>query len=220
MRKNDFITKLDSFHNYNIIPESRELFLHGYDTNDSGVDHRMATTFIKNLRILEEQNSNTIVIHQYSLGGDWEAGIAIYDSIKQSPCKFVFICHGVAASMGSIIPQAVYGKGYRVTMPNTGWLIHEGDLFLEGTPTRTKSNLDYMELNKELMYNIYTDACQDSEYFYGQARSKVKAFIKRKVREKTDWCLTGEEAVKYGFADGMFGGEGWENLNVIKKELQ
>jgi ATP-dependent protease ClpP protease subunit len=210
---------IENVHDYCIIPETREIFIHGYDTDDSGTDHRVCCTFIKNLRILESQSNKPIVIHQYNIGGEWSSGMGMFDAIKQSKCSFVFICHGVAASMGSIIPQAVLGKGYRVTHKNCDWLIHDGFLYLEGIPTQTKSNLDYQELNKQTMYDIYTDSCLQGEFFNGNNRSKVKAFLKRKVREKTDWCLSGEDAVKYGFADAVFGEPGWETIDLIKKDL-
>lgn len=209
---------LENVHEYNVLLDSREIFLHGCDTDDSGVDHRMATNFIKNLKILE-RSSAPIIIHQYSIGGDWSAGMAIFDAIRQSPCSFIFICYGVAASMGSIIPQAVLEKGFRLTHRNCDWLIHEGDLYLEGIPTRAKSNLEYMDLNSKTMYDIYTDCCSYGEFFKDYNRSKIKAYLKRKIREKTDWCFNGDTAVNYGFADGVLGTEGWENIKTIKESL-
>lgn len=218
MRKINDLDRLDTAHSYNILINSREIFLHGNDIEDSGVDHRMAMNFIKNLRILE--NSNEIItIHQYSIGGDWSSGMAIYDAIKNSTCSFIFICHGVAASMGSIIPQAVLNKGYRVTQKNCDWLLHEGNLYLEGIPTQTKSNLEYYEANKKTMYDIYTDSCMGADFFSDKNRSQIKAFIKNRITMKTDWCLNSEEVVKYGLVDGILGEEGYENLETIKSYL-
>lgn len=207
-------TQIETFHDFNILLDSREIFIHGYDTDDSGTDHRMATTFIKNLKILE-RSLEPIIIHQHNIGGSWDCGMAIFDSIRYSPCNFVFICYGIAASMGSIIPQAVFGKGLRITMPNCDWLIHEGDLYLEGIHTQVKSNLDYMNLNKHAMYEIYTDSCCSGLFFETYSRSKVKAFLKRKIREKTDWCMGSKEALEYGFVDGIFGEEGYEDIKKI-----
>ena len=205
-------------HDYNLILDSREIFIHGYDTDDSGTDHRMATTFIKNLRILE-RSSEPIIIHSYNIGGEWSCGMAIFDCIKHSPCSFIFICHGIAASMGSIIPQAVLGKGYRISMPMVDWLLHEGDLHLQGIHTQVKSNLDYINLNNHTMYEIYTDCCINGTFFESYSRSKVKAFLKRKIREKTDWCIGAKEALDYGFVDGIFGEKGFETVDKIKSYL-
>ena len=121
--------------------------------------------------------------------------------------------------MGSIIPQAILNKGIRLTHRNCDWLIHEGDLYLEGIPTQAKSNLDYLELNKATMYDIYTNACLNGLFFENYNKSKTKAYLKRKIREKTDWCLSGEEAVKYGFVDAILGTEGYEDIKTIKTYL-
>lgn len=207
-------SQLEMFQEFNILLDSREIFIHGYDSDDSGVDHRVATTFIKNLRILERSNQ-PIIIHSYNIGGDWYSGMAIFDAIKQSSCNFIFICHGICASMGSIIPQAVLNKGYRIAMPNCAFLIHEGDLYLEGIHTQVSSNLAYMNTNKESMYNIYCDSCVNAPFFEGYSRSKVKAYLKRKIREKTDWCLDANEALDYGFIDGILGMKGYESVKKI-----
>lgn len=207
-------TQIETFHDFNILLDSREIFLHGQDIEDSGTDHRMSSMFIKNLRVLE-RSSEPIIIHQQNLGGAWDCGMAIFDAIKYSPCEFIFICHGISASMGSIIPQAVLGRGYRISMPRCNWLIHEGDLYLEGIHTQVKSNLDYMNLNKDTMYDIYTDSCQNGKFFENYSRSKVKAYLKRKIREKTDWCFGAKEALDYGFIDGIFGEKGYENIKQI-----
>lgn len=211
-------SQIETFHDFNILLDSREIFIHGYDTDDSGTDHRMATTFIKNLKLLE-RSSEPIIIHSYNIGGDWSSGMAIFDAIKQSNCNFLFICHGIAASMGSIILQAVLNKGYRVSMPHTDFLIHEGDLYLEGIPTQVSSNLLYMNINKEIMYNIYCDSCVSGSFFEGYSRSKVKAYLKRKIREKTDWCLQPLDALNYGFVDGILGTEGYEDIKTILESL-
>lgn len=211
-------TQIETFHDFNILLDSREIFIHGYDIDDSGTDHRTATTFIKNLRILE-RSSEPIIIHSYNIGGEWSSGMAIFDAIKQSPCSFLFICHGIAASMGSIIPQAVLGKGYRISMPQTDWLVHEGNLMLDGIHTQVSSNLSYMNINKETMYNIYCDSCINGAFFEGYSRSKVKAYLKRKIREKTDWCIGSKEALELGFIDGIFGEKKFETIDKIKSYL-
>lgn len=210
--------EIETFHEYNILLDTREIFIHGYDTDDSGTDHRMATTFIKNLRVLE-RSKEPIIIHSYNIGGDWCSGMAIFDSIKKSPCSFLFICYGIAASMGSVIPQSVLNKGYRISMPWTDWLIHEGDLYLNGIHTQVASNLSYVNINKETMYNIYCDSCSSGAFFEGYSRSKVKAYLKRKIREKTDWCFGANEALELGFIDGIFGEKGFETIDKIKSYL-
>ena len=84
---------LSNWHDYGLLSQTREIFL---ESGDDGLGRKHAVEFIKNLLMLESLNSNPIIIHQYNIGGDQNAGFAIYDAIKASKCKFLFICYGKA----------------------------------------------------------------------------------------------------------------------------
>ena len=209
-------------HDNNIIVSSRESFLHGHFDNeeDSGIDCRCSNGFLKNLKILEGINKDPIVIHQHSIGGEWESGMMIYDAIRHSSCSFIFVCHGIAASMASIIPQAVHGKGIRLTTPNCYWLIHEGTQEVAGTVKQFESYYEFSKLSKVKMYDIYTEVCQQTgSYFRKKNVQKAKTFLKRKLESREDWWLTSEEAVLYGFADGILGEENYKTIADLKKSL-
>lgn len=216
MNKN--IISIENFHHYNLLVDSREIFLSGFDEEGS-LDYRVTCNFIKNLRYLEIISKDPIIIHQFSIGGDWQSGMAIYDAIKQSPCNFLFICYGVAASMGAIIPQAVHEKGFRISHKNCDWLIHEGDLTLDGIPARVKSNLEYLEYNKKVMYDILSEACGSGEFFANYTTyAKVKSYLKSIVTRKTDWCLNSSDALHYGFVDYILDDE--IKLEDLKGEIK
>jgi ATP-dependent Clp protease protease subunit len=209
-------------HDNDIIISSREIFLHGHmeDGEDSGIDSRMSNKFLKNLQILDSINNNPIIIHQQSIGGEWESGMMIYDAIQQSSSSFIFICHGVAASMGSIIPQAVYKKGLRITMPNCYWLIHEGEQAMSGTTKQVQSYYELTRLSKSQMYNIYAEVCSTTgEYFKDMTQAKTKTFIRRKLESKEDWWLSSKDAITYGFVDGLLGSEKFKSIKAIKDAL-
>ena len=179
-------------HDNDIIVSTREIFVHGHFENeeDSGVDCRTANGFLKNLKILESINSDPIVIHQHSIGGEWESGMMIYDSVQQSSSPFIFVCHGIAASMGSIIPQSAYQKGLRLTMPNCYWLIHEGDQEMSGTVKQFQSYYEFSKLSKAQMYSIYAEVCKETgAHFHGMTKTKTKNFLRRKLESKVDWWL-------------------------------
>ena len=209
-------------HENDIIVSTREIFLHGCldDEEDSGIDCRVSNRFLKNLKILESINNQPITIHQYSIGGEWESGMMIYDAIQQSSASFIFICHGLAASMGSIIPQSIYNKGIRLTMPNCYWLIHEGEQAMSGTVKQFQSYYEFSRLSKSQMYAIYTEVCHETgAHFEDMSMSKIKSFLRRKLESKEDWWLTAEEAVLYGFVDGIVGAEKYKSMTAIKKHL-
>lgn len=201
-------------HEFGVSLEAREIFL--YDE----VDSTMAMSFVKNMRALDARSQKPIVIHQYSTGGDCYAGMMIYDSIFFSLSPIVFITYGCAASMGSIIPQAVRpGRGYRISAPNCVWLIHETSVYLEHS---SKGAISYIEANKILqddIYKIYVDRCKNAEYFKGEKDSKIRATLKRKLSSKDDWWLTSVEAVQYGFCDAILGSKEYETIEKIKGYL-
>ncbi len=209
-------------HDNDLIVSTREIFLHGYmdEEEDSGIDGRLSNRFLKNLRILESMNSNPIIIHQHSTGGEWESGMMIYDAIQQSVASFIFVCHGMAASMGSLIPQAAYKKGIRLTMPNCYWLIHEGEQEISGTVKQVQSYYEFTKLHKSHMYNIYSEVCfSTGERFKDMSKAKTKAFIRRKLESKEDWWLTAEEAVTHGFVDGLVGSKKYPSISSVRNKM-
>jgi len=208
-------------HDNGIIVATREIFLHNpFEEEDPGLDYRTATKFLTNLRVLEADNSQPIVIHQYSTGGEWHAGMAIYDAIKQSPCNFIFICYGICASMGTVIAQAVLNKGLRISMPNCDWLIHEGSCAVEGTYKQAFSMYELEKIILERSYEIYTEACEETgKHFVGSKNNAAKRFIKKQLNSKEDWWISPKEAVYYGFADGIFGENDFSSLEEIRKNV-
>ena len=206
---------LSNWHDYGVLSQTREIFL---ESGDEGIGSKHAVEFIKNLVMLESLNDDPIIVHQNNIGGDQNAGFAIYDAIKASKCKFLFICYGSASSMGSIIPQAVIGKGLRVTHPHTEWLIHEGSCETSGTTKQFISNAEALKRSKELMYDIYVNACKKGVNFKGKSPTEIKAILKRRLNVKEDWILDGQQAINYGFADVLFGkGQNTSIKNIIKR---
>ena len=62
-------SRTNEIHSYGLDEVNRELFLHGYFSNEEeelGVEYRMATTFVKNLRILDLDSSKNIFIHMHT----------------------------------------------------------------------------------------------------------------------------------------------------------
>ena len=211
-------------HEHDILVLSREIFLQG-DINDeygedAGIKSAVSNRFLKNLQILESIDDKPIIIHQHSVGGEWESGMMIYDAIQQSRSSFIFVCHGIAASMGSIIPQSIYKKGIRLTMPNCYWLIHEGEQSISGTTKQVQSYCEFTRLSRSQMYNIYSEVCfETGERFKGMSKAKAKSWIRRKLESKEDWWLTAEDAVTYGFVDGVVGSKKYKSITDVKKSL-
>jgi ATP-dependent Clp endopeptidase proteolytic subunit ClpP len=208
---------LDELHSYSVLPSTRELLLHStMESEDNGIDFRVATKFIKNLRLLESDSNKPIILHLLSTGGSWNDGMAIYDAIKDSRCEFVVITHGIAASMGSLIPQAVHRKGLRITMPNCEWMVHEGFSEIYGTYRQVISSAQWDAVVRKKCYELYADVCHSTgEFFHKKSNSQVKNYIKRKLEAKEDWWLSAEDSVRFGLCDYVAGDEKVGNIQNI-----
>ena len=202
------------------ISSTREMFLLPLESEDSEIITNTATHFLKNLRLLEAESKNPIVLHSFSLGGDWYDGMVIYDAIKYSACKFVIISYGIAASMASLIPQAVFPQGKRITMPNCDWMIHEGYTATQGTYRQVLSGAQWDTILRSRTYQMYTEPCmQTGEFFKDKKQSQVKSYIKRKLESKEDWWMSSEDSIKYGFCDHIVGEKGMETVDKIVKNV-
>jgi ATP-dependent protease ClpP protease subunit len=197
---------IDYVHSHNINPVKRIIYLVNYpgvnDEND-GVDFRQAQNFIKNMDLLESKSNDPITIQMYSTGGDWFAGIAIFDRIISSGCRVTMVAHAHATSMSGIILQAAHE---RIIMPNAHFMLHYGS---EGMAADYLSVLNYTEYAKnhigESMFDIYASRCVDGEFFKGKTLKQTKVFLKKKLKSG-DWYLSPTQALKYGFIDKVFDG--------------
>lgn len=212
---------IEETHNYNILLDTREIFLCSEgDNEDNGIDFKVANKFLKNLRILESNGDGPIIIHQHSIGGDFFEGLLIYDAILNSKCHIIFVMHGVAASMGSVIPQAA---DTRIIMPSCVFMVHEGYTGIDSDYTckQSRSFLEIEDKLLDLILDIYCNVCKNGLIFQkDQADSKtVRSILKDKITQKQDWWLFAREAVNYGFADAVLGDEGYESLNIIKESI-
>lgn len=189
---------INHVHDYSINLEDRDIFLHSHINGDeeSGVDYRSATRFIKNLYLLSKKSKASITIHMDLCGGQWSNGLAMYDAIKYCGCKTNLIVYGRAESMSTVIMQAATT---RVLMPNSYLLVHYG--YVNSTLSVAQYMAEAKFHHKEglKMLDIYAERCQFGEYF--QRRKNVKRELKRLITTKQEWYLDPEEAIYYGFAD-------------------
>ena len=209
---------ISDVHSHNINHHSRELYLHGHvDVYDEepGVDYRMATTFIKNLHILDAQNHQNILVHMHTIGGSWSDGMAMFNSMRLSKSPITIVGYAQASSMSGIVLQAA---DKRVLTPDCELMIHHGSISVEENTIAAKSAIDQNEKNCKRMLEVFAQRAITGKYFtdrnYGLR--KIMNFIDSKIRQSSDWYLTSEEAVYYGFADGIFGEKGFENLNKLR----
>jgi len=190
-------------HTFDVDINNRIIYLHGSDPIDGqepGVDYRMSSKFIKNMNILQLASDDPIFIHMNTVGGEWSYGMAIYDAIMYTKCHVTIVAYSWARSMSSIIFQAA---DKRVIMPYACFMVHWGTYADSGHYLTVKSGMEFGTKTEKMMLDIYSNKCVDGPYFKSKGMNvqQVSDFIEEKITTKSDWWLTSEEAVEYGFAD-------------------
>jgi ATP-dependent protease ClpP protease subunit len=208
-------------HEFGILIDTREIFLSSdlaYDYDEAMIDHRAANTFIRNLRILNNLGTDPILIHQCTVGGDWNYGIAIYDAIKASSSNIIIICHAHARSMGSIIPQAAT---WRVIMPNADLLIHWGTLEQGGNYTSVQAEAHWGRRIAEKMLDIYISRCKEGQFWEREGietEEEIREFLRDNMNKKQEWYMTPREAVDMGFFDAVLGDDEFETIKQLRSD--
>lgn len=209
---------ITNIHNYNINIKSRELFLHSWidDETEYGVDYRSAINLEKNIRILSSISKDPIIIHMHMPGGDWEDCMAMYDTIQSCKCHTTIVAYGKVQSSSSVLFQA---PNLRILMPNASMLIHYGSITLDVEHKAAASSLQWSAKEADKMINIFVDRCIKGQMAVEKNWKKliVKRHIDSQISSKSDWILNAEEAVYYGFADGILGQRKYSSIDSLKK---
>lgn len=208
---------ITEIHQHQINHLNREIYLHSHTDadEDPGVEYRMATSFVKNLHILEFQNTKNILVHMHTEGGVWGDGMAIFNAIKAASSPVTILAYAQASSMGGVVLQAA---DKRVLMPDCEVMIHHGSIAVDENTVAAKSHIDQNERFCKRMLEVFARRAVNGAYFRERKYTVRKAmnFIDAKIRQVSDWFLTAEEAVYYGFADGVMGDKGFETVAKIR----
>ena len=199
--------ELQDIHGYGLNVKNREIFLHNFlgsnDESNPGVEFRMASIFLKNIKILEHISHEPITIYMNSVGGEWADGMLIYDAIQLCKCYVTIIVYGQAESMSSIILQAA---DERLLSPNSYFMPHYGSTDAGGEYLNVQNWVKFEKHICDVMFNVYSERCYKGKYFkdrFGGTKeniSKVTNWLRKKLKDG-DWYMTAEDAVYYGFAD-------------------
>jgi ATP-dependent protease ClpP protease subunit len=214
---------LHDIHDYGIDVENREVYLHSYfsddDNNEPGVDYRSAITFEKNLRYLNLLSLDPILVHMHLPGGDWQDCLGIYDNIKNSKSPVCIVAYAKVESSSTILFQAA---DLRILSPNTNFLIHYGSISVDNEHKAALSMIHWSEKESDKMIEIFTERCMSSKICKEKNWKKMmaKKHIVTQLATKRDWILTSEEAVDYGFADGILGSKKFPNIDYIKNYIK
>ena len=151
----------------------------------------------------------------HTIGGNWSDGMAIFNSIRLSSAPITIVGYAQASSMSGIVFQAA---DKRVLMPDCEIMIHHGSLALDDSTMAVKSAVDQNEKCCRRMLQIFAERAVAGAYFKERKYTVRKAmnFIDQKIKQNSDWYLMPEEAVYYGFADGILGEKGFETVSKAR----
>ena len=157
-----------------------------------------AQDFVKDLKAIK---ANEITLRLNTPGGNVFAGIAISNSIKNHPAKFIAEIDGIAASIGSIIALAAD----EVNIAETGFMmIHKASGISIGNSEDMLKMSETLDKIDGTLAKVYAD--------------RTKLTVKESMALMADetW-FSGQEAVDIGLADSVRPGGGEEALFDFSK---
>ena len=136
---------------------------------------------------IAQANGKPLNIHINSYGGEVFEGFAIYNNLKSYAGKKVVYVDGIAASIASVIAMA----GDEVYMNKASMLmIHNASGVAVGNAEEMKKVVSALEQINEVIRDVYKNRSNlDDE--------QLKQFMDNET------YFTPQEAVQYGFADGI-----------------
>ena len=150
--------------------------------------------FLKDLDQLKGKDH--VTVHINSVGGDFYAGLAIYNRLRSMNISVTTINDGLAASAGSIIFMAG-DKGKRKVHAGSNLMIHGVLSFFFGyyNVGDLRDAIKTLEAHNAAAIDAYVEAT-------GLDHETVKAAMSK------DTYMTGKKAVEAGWADEVITGEG------------
>ena len=154
----------------------------------SQVDDEIANKLCAQILLLSAEDPNRdISLYINSPGGSVTAGMAIYDTMKYSPCDVATYGMGLAASMGQFLLSAGT-KGKRYALPHARIMMHQPSAGVGGTAADIAIQAEQFAHTKREM----------AELIAQHTGQTVEQITKDSDRDR---CFTAEEAKDYGFVD-------------------
>ena len=154
----------------------------------SQVDDEIANKLCAQILLLSAEDPNRdISLYINSPGGSVTAGMAIYDTMKYSPCDVATYGMGLAASMGQFLLSAGT-KGKRYALPHARIMMHQPSAGVGGTAADVAIQAEQFAHTKRGM----------AELIAQHTGQTVEQITKDSDRDR--W-FTAEEAKDYGFVD-------------------
>ncbi|MEE9313004.1 MAG: ATP-dependent Clp protease proteolytic subunit [Planctomycetota bacterium] len=171
---------------YSRLLEDRIIFIQG------PIHEMMANAVVAQLLFLQKEAKNQdIQMFVNTPGGDVNAGLAIYDTMKYVTCDISTVCIGQAASMGAVL-LAAGTKGKRHALPSARIMIHQPWGGAGGTANDISIQTKEILRLKKILNKILADNS-------GKTLKQVE-----KDTDK-DYFMSAAETCEYGLIDDVIG---------------
>ena len=163
-----------------------EIHLMGYigEENDPMEIEKMLAT-------ADEQKCEKVVLKVNSGGGCVFTALSMYDALKASPVPVEAEVHGLAASAATLVCM---GASKVLMSKNAMWMVHQPTAGMVGTADEVAKFAEMFIKNRDRVFSIYAEKC-------GKSAEQVNADHVAAV------YYHAEDAVAYGFVDGIIGEE-------------
>lgn len=152
------------------------------------VDDEIANKLCAQILLLSaEDPTRDISLYINSPGGSVTAGMAIYDTMKYSPCDIATYGMGLAASMGQFLLSGGT-KGKRYALPHARIMMHQPSAGIGGTAADISIQAEQFAATKREMAELIAEHT-------GQTFEQIT-----KDSDRDRW-FTAEEAKDYGIVD-------------------
>lgn len=200
---------LDNWHEHRVDREAFIIYVGG-DTREMemepgiepGVTHHMADRLEMNLSVLAHLNATKpILIVLASCGGNWEEGMQMLSAILTAPNPITIVAVKHARSMTSLIPLAADRFLLR---PPADFMYHYGMWGFDGLAGEEAwTHFERLREANNTMLRLYVNRLKEQGKFKGQHPAKIRGMLEDKMRRKVDVFLSADEAIEWGFADGL-----------------
>ena len=152
------------------------------------VDDEIANKLCAQILLLSaEDPTRDISLYINSPGGSVTAGMAIYDTMKYSPCDIATYGMGLAASMGQFLLSGGT-KGKRYALPHARIMMHQPSAGVGGTAADIAIQAEQFAATKREMAQLIAEHT-------GQTFEQIT-----KDSDRDRW-FTAQEAMEYGIVD-------------------
>jgi ATP-dependent Clp protease protease subunit len=152
------------------------------------IDASVANVVIAQLLFLDSEDpGRDIMLYVNSPGGEFSAGLAIYDTMQWLHCDVATFCMGQAASMASFL-LAAGAKGKRCALPHARVMLHQPLAGVQGQATDIEIHAREILNARDTINELYARHT-------GQPASRIKHDTER------DHFMSPGEARDYGLID-------------------